>query len=82
MATSYLIDTSAVIKYFSYAFTVKTIDFIDKVIDERCIISFITEIELQAWNPTEEDDITVYRQFVNKSTIVGITDQIVEKKLR
>lgn len=81
MATGYLMDTSAVIKYFSYALTVETTNFIDNVIDEKCVISFITGIELQAWNPTEKDDLMIYEQFVNKATVIGITDQIIQKTI-
>jgi hypothetical protein len=52
MATRFLMDTSAVIRYLNQAFPKKGISYMNERVDEESIISFITEIELQAWNPT------------------------------
>ena len=69
-------DTSAVIKYLNQTFSSKAIRFIDKVIDESCNISFISEIELQSWQPPNEDDLNVYKQFITVSTIFNIDKNI------
>jgi len=76
MAERYLMDTSAVIKYLNQTFSSKAIRFIDKVIDESCNISFISEIELQSWQPPNEDDLNVYKQFITVSTIFNIDKNI------
>ena len=57
MAKGYLIDTSAVIKYLNQTFSQKAIAFIDTVVDEESNISFISEIELQVWNPSDPADL-------------------------
>ena len=77
MAKGYLIDTSAVIKYLNQTFSQKAIAFIDTVVDEKSNISFISEIELQVWNPTEAADLSVYTQFVQLSNVIGINSQII-----
>ena len=76
MAERYLMDTSAVIKYLNQTFSSKAIRFIDKIIDESCNISFISEIELQSWQPPNEDDLNVYKQFITVSTIFSIDKNI------
>lgn len=81
MGTGYLMDTSAVIKYFTYAFPMEAIYFMDKAIDAKAIISFITEIELQVWSPSDETDIAIYKEFIGKSVILGISDKIIKKTI-
>ena len=60
MAKGYLIDTSAVIKYLNQTFPSKAIAYIDKVVDSQSNISFISEIELQVWNPPNPKDVLIY----------------------
>jgi hypothetical protein len=51
MAEKFLIDTSAVIKYLNETLSEQALSFMDKVVDHERNISFVTEIELQSWNP-------------------------------
>ena len=48
MAEKYLIDTSAVIKYLNETLLDPGLLFMDKILEGGSLISFITEIELQA----------------------------------
>ena len=57
MAKGYLIDTSAVIKYLNGTFPDTGLKMLDKILAKASIISFITEIELQVWNPLHPLDI-------------------------
>ena len=82
MEERYLIDTSAVIKYLNETFPSSGIEFIDTILDQESIISFISEIELQVWNPINLDDQLIYKQFVLKSTILGLADGIVAETIR
>lgn len=82
MAERYLIDTSAVIKYLNQTFPSPGLSFIDETVDAECIISFITEIELQAWNPINPEDLAVYQLFVANSAIIGINDEIIRETIR
>jgi hypothetical protein len=52
MAKRYLVDTSAVIKYLNETFSEKGLKFMDGVVDNNSAISFISEVELQVWNPS------------------------------
>jgi hypothetical protein len=64
MAERYLIDSSAAIKYLNDTIPAAAILFMDKIVDTESIISFISEIELQVWNPANQDDIGIYHSFV------------------
>jgi predicted nucleic acid-binding protein len=82
MAERFLIDTSAVIKYLNETLPVDGLSFVDKVIDNESIISFVTEIELQVWDPPDLDSLNTYQIFVSNSTIIGISDSIIQETIR
>ncbi len=82
MAKSYLIDTSAVIKYLNGSLSENNLDFIDRIIEEEVYLSFISEIELQVWNPPNEDDMVVYRDFVANSDILSINSNIISETIK
>ncbi len=77
MGSGFLIDTSAAIKYLNGTLSPKGTSFLSNIINTDRTISFITQIELQAWNPINPSDIHVYWQFVTQATIIGITAGIV-----
>ena len=82
MGEKYLIDTSGVIKYLSETFPVEGLLFMDEILNKESVISFISEIELQVWNPADQDDLKVYQSFVSESTIVGLQDGIIQETKR
>ncbi len=82
MAERYLIDTSAVIKYLNETLSSNGLSFLDKIVDDQSIISFIVEIELQSWNPQNEDDLNVYKVFILNSTIIGINNDIIQETIK
>jgi predicted nucleic acid-binding protein len=82
MAARYLIDTSAVIKYLNATLPSEGLAFMDEVVDQECVLSFISEVELQVWNPENPEDLDVYQQFVSSSTIFGINDAIIKETIR
>jgi predicted nucleic acid-binding protein len=82
MAERYLIDTSAAIKYLNATLPLSGLTLIDEIVDVESTISFITEIELQVWNPTNPDDLAVYESFVNNSSIFGIDSMIIREAIR
>lgn len=69
--------TSAVIKYLNGTFPEEALVFLDGVVDDEGSISFISEIELQAWTPANPSDLLIYEQFVFNSTIIGVDNNIV-----
>lgn len=82
MAKSYLIDTSAVIKYLNSSFSDAGLALIDQIIDNEIYISFITEIELQVWNPPNEQDIAVYQAFIKQINILNIESSVIAETIR
>lgn len=82
MASRYLIDTSAVIKYLNGTFLETALAFLDDVVDDESSISFISEIELQVWAPQNPDDLLIYQHFVANSTVIGVDDQVISETIR
>lgn len=82
MAEDYLIDTSAVIKYLNGTLPDNGLLFIDEIVDRKSCVSFVSEIELQVWNPTNPEDLEVYQAFITDSTVVGISPAIVSETIR
>jgi tRNA(fMet)-specific endonuclease VapC len=82
MAERYLIDTSAAIKYLNGTFSPKGLQYMDHIVDVESVLSFISEIELQVWKPTNPDDIIIYQKFVSISKILGLEDGIIAETIR
>lgn len=82
MGAKYLIDTNAVIKYLTVIFPSKGIEFMDSIVDEESVISFITEIELQVWNPIDPSDLDVYLEFISSSRRILPDDPIIQETIK
>ena len=50
----------------------------DTIVDDESIISFISEIELQVWNPADTSDMLIYTHFISESKII-LPDEAVIK---
>ena len=81
MEERFLIDTSAIIKYLNGVLPTQGLTFLDNVAANELIISFVSEIELQSWDPINPDDLNVYRQFISQCTIVGVDAAIIEETI-
>lgn len=73
--------SSAAIKYLNRTLPQKGFSSIDDFINKDRTISFITEIELQAWNPVNPDDMIHYKRFVEQSTIISVTTDIIAETI-
>ena len=82
MAERYLIDTSVVIKYLNASISADSLSKLDQIIDQESRISFITEIELQVWNPSNPDDMAIYQEFVASSLVIGMDSNIIRETIR
>jgi predicted nucleic acid-binding protein len=82
MGEKYLIDTSAAIKYLNETFPATGHSFMNEVVDLESIISFVSQIELQVWNPPDPNELDVYYSFVAGSTIIGIYPDIIQQTIR
>lgn len=81
MGTQFLIDTSAVIKYLNKTSPANGLAFVSGLTSANSALSFVSEIELQAWNPANPADLLVYRNFVAQSDLIGITTSIIDETI-
>ncbi len=82
MDERYLIDSSAVIKYLNETLPVEAIRFMDDLVEQECVISFVSEIELQVWQPPNPSDLAIYAAFVAGSTVLGISSPLISEAIR
>jgi len=90
MGKKYLIDSSAAIKYLSEYFPKEALLFIDKIVNEESIISFITRIELLVSSNISFEELKNIKKFIQGSKVINITEAIIletikirkEKKLK
>jgi len=75
--SNYLIDTNSVIDFLGKKFTHSGMDFISMVIDEVPKVSVITKIEVLGFNSSDTDQILL-TNFMNDSTVLDITNNVVE----
>lgn len=76
-----MIDTSVVIKYLKEILPAEGNSLLDNILDEESNISFITEIELLAWNLPHDIDLDVYKLFIDNSNVIGIYSSIISKTI-
>lgn len=70
------------IKYLEEVLPREALAFIDAVVDEDSIVSFITKIELLAWSPPIPGDISIRKEFLEGSEVLYITDEVIEKAIQ
>jgi predicted nucleic acid-binding protein len=80
-STKFLIDTNAVIDYLGETLPEHGLTFMDTVIDEGYYISVINRIELFSYSKLTHKDIAALVVFVENSTMINISDDIVEKTI-
>lgn len=81
MGERFLIDTSAVIKYLTEAFSDSALSLMDKALSSEYKISFVTQIELLVFKSTVYEEIQIREQFVEASDIVHVNEGIIDKAI-
>ncbi len=77
MGQKYLIDTCVIVKYLDNILSPDATSFMDSLVDDDSKVSFITQIELLAWNPEIPEDIIIREEFLAGSEIHYINDKII-----
>ena len=78
MGTRFLVDTCTIINYIDNSYSNEVLQALDEIFDNETIISFITQIEMLAYNPSNYDDIMVRENFVKHSKIEYIDEDIIK----
>lgn len=80
MGQQYLIDSNAVIDFLSGKLPEKGLSFMNQVINDIPNLSVITKIEVLGYKTTPPV-FKLLTDFFNDSTVVGISDDIVEQTI-
>jgi len=77
MGQNFLIDTNVIIDFSHGIFSEKSKDFVASILNEKSIISAITQIELLGFSTVPPQ----IEKFVRFTSIVGINDSVIEKTI-
>jgi predicted nucleic acid-binding protein len=87
MGKGFLIDTSVASKYLRNDYEAHLLDFLDGIMKPKPCISFVTKIELLAYNPAfNNPEVIAYKQdfvtFVYESFVIGLNDALIDETIR
>jgi predicted nucleic acid-binding protein len=73
----YLMDTNVISHYFTAAYSLDKMSFLDTVIDEVPNLSVISQIELLSWKSDSMTEQAI-QAFISDSNIFAINEQVIE----
>jgi predicted nucleic acid-binding protein len=77
----YLLDTNSIIKYLDGSLNPNGVAFMNKILDDKSAISIITKIETLGFNFTVLAEQENMEYFVNNSTIMEMSNDVVNKTI-
>ena len=78
MGKGYLIDTNVVIDYLENKLPEHSLTLIDGL---NVQMSIISRMEILAWPSANEDQITILTEFINASSILSLSEDIILKTI-
>lgn len=81
MGTRYLLDTNTAIYFLEGALPATSLPFIQSVLDIECNLCIITKIELLGWQFPSAEKESNATEFINASTLYGLTDDIANQTI-
>ena len=81
MGQRILLDTNCVIYYLNGALSLSAKTALDRVLSVEANISVISKIELLGWTPPAGVSLQPVQNFVDNSTILYLTDAVVQKTI-
>lgn len=78
---SYLLDTNTVINFLGASLPVAGMQLLNTTVDDNPIDSIITKIETLGFNFKSMEEQTIVEIFINGSTVIDLSDDIVSKTI-
>ena len=78
---TYLLDTNVVINYLGASLPVTGMDFLNSIVDTEPILSVVTKMETLGFNFKSSKEQNSMETFVNCSTILDLSNDIVNKTI-
>ena len=78
---AYLLDTNVVINYLGASLPVTGMDFLNSIVDSEPILSVVTKMETLGFNFKSSKEQNSMETFVNCSTILDLSNDIVNKTI-
>lgn len=78
---SYLLDTNTVINFLGASLPVAGMRLLNTTVDDNPIVSIITKIETLGFNFKSMEEQTIVEIFINGSTVIDLSNNIVNKTI-
>ena len=82
MGKRYLLDSNTVIDYIAGLYSDKATQWLNQIIDDEIVVSVITKIEVLSFDPDKDDNYPLLVDFFEASTILELSDSIVNKTIQ
>ena len=82
MGKRYLLDSNTVIDYIAGLYSDKATQWLNQLIDDEIVVSVITKIEVLSFDPDKDDNYSILIDFFEASTILELSDSIVNKTIQ
>ena len=82
MGKRYLLDSNTVIDYIAGLYSDKATQWLNQIIDDEIVVSVITKIEVLSFDPDKDDNYPLLVDFFEASTILALSDSIVNKTIQ
>lgn len=82
MGKRYLLDSNCIIDYIAGLFPNEASDWLNHIFDTEINVSVITKIEVLSYNPDREDNYQVLVNLFEASTVLGLTEDIVDTTIQ
>lgn len=77
----YLLDTNAVINYLDASLPMAGMQLLDAIVDKEPKVSIVTKMETLGYNFKSREEQTTMETFINGSTILDLSNDIVNKTI-
>ena len=79
---NYLLDSNTVIDYLEGKMPVRTLDKMDKIIDQKAKISVITQMEILGWFGATSVQLDLLNEFVEDAIVFDLTSEMINRTIK
>ena len=77
----YLIDTNISIEYLGDVLPSKTLNMLDKILDDEFSVSVINNIELLGFSGITKHEEQVFDEFIHSAIVLGLNEDVIEQTI-
>lgn len=79
--TQYLWDSNTIINYLEGSLPGSSLETLDKLVNDRPVISVISQMELLGWPNASVEDLELPREFISISEVLQLTPEVISQTI-